>query len=129
VRYLTLGEVIELHTRLIQSSGGSDGVARLPGLESAISLPRQSFSGVDLYPGLAEKAAILGFALIKNHPFIDGNKRIGHAAMETFLLLNGHELVATTEQSEQAILALAAGELSQEQFLDWVRAHLKPLRP
>jgi death on curing protein len=129
VRYLTLSEVITLHSRLIASTGGSDGIGRLPGLESAIALPRQTFGGADLYPGLAEKAAVLGFALIKNHPFVDGNKRIGHAALETFLVLNGHELVATTEEGEATILAVAAGELSQDQFLEWVRAHLKPLQP
>jgi death-on-curing protein len=61
-------------------------------LESALAQPRATFGGTDLYPGLIEKAAALGFSLVMGHPFVDGNKRTGHAAMETFLILNGHEL-------------------------------------
>ena len=73
MRYLTLSEVLWLHDRLIASSGGSFGLRRLPGLEAALALPRQTFGGADLYPSLAEKAVVLGFALIQNHPFVDGN--------------------------------------------------------
>jgi prophage maintenance system killer protein len=65
-------------------------------LESAMGQPRQTFDGVDLYPSLAGKAAALGYSLIMNHPFIDGNKRIGHAALEATLMLNGHELVVAS---------------------------------
>ena len=83
------------------------------------------FGGADLYPGLPEKAAALGFALIQNHAFLDGNKRVGHAAMETFLLLNGHELSASTEEGETAILGVASGRWSQEDLLAWIRLHLR----
>ena len=124
MRYLTLGEVLELHARLMALSGGQATLARLPGLEAAIALPRQSFGGAELYPTLAEKAGILGFALIQNHPFTDGNKRIGHAAMETFLFLNGHELTASVDDGERAILATAAGEWTREDLTAWVQQHL-----
>ena len=124
MRYLTLGEVLELHARLMALSGGQATLARLPGLEAAIALPRQSFGGAELYPTLAEKAAILGFALIQNHPFTDGNKRIGHAAMETFLLLNGHELTASVDDGERAILATANGGWTKEDLTAWVQQHL-----
>jgi death-on-curing protein len=124
MRYLTIGEVLELHGRLMALSGGQATLARLPGLEAALALPRQSFGGADLYPTLAEKAGILGFALISNHPFTDGNKRIGHAALETFLFLNGHELTATVDEGEKAILAVAAGEWSKDQLIAWVQQHL-----
>jgi death-on-curing protein len=126
VRYLTLGEVLELHGRLMALSGGQATLARLPGLESALALPRQAFGGADLYPSLAEKAGILGFALIQNHPFTDGNKRVGHAAMETILWLNGFELSATVEEGEQAILATAAGSWTKDDLIGWVQAHLVP---
>lgn len=86
-----------------------------------------SFGGQDLYVGLAEKAATLGFALVCNHPFIDGNKRIGHAAMETFLVLNGFEFQADVNEQESVILGLAAGGLDREQFTAWVASHLQPI--
>jgi death on curing protein len=60
---------------------------------------------------------------VQNHPFVDGNKRIGHAAMETFLVLNGFELNASTEEQEQVVLGLAAGRVTREAFIEWVRAH------
>jgi death on curing protein len=91
MRYLTLEEVLELHRRAVEQSGGSAGVRDLGGAESAVAQPRMTFAGVELYPTLAGKGAALAFSLVMNHPFVDGNKRVGHAAMETFFLLNGHE--------------------------------------
>lgn len=79
-RYLALTEVLDLHRRVMEQSGGATGLRDLGMLESAVAQPRQTFAGVDLYPSLAAKAAALGFSLIQNHPFVDGNKRIGHAA-------------------------------------------------
>jgi death-on-curing protein len=124
VRYLTLAEVLELHRRVTAQTGGAWGVRDLGALESAIAQPRMTYAGEDLYATLVEKAAALGFSLIGNHPFVDGNKRVGHAALETFLLLNGHELDAEVEDAEWVILGVAAGELSREQFRDWVQAHV-----
>lgn len=83
-----------------------------------------TFAGDDLYPMLADKAAALCFSLVSNHPFIDGNKRIGHAAMETFLLLNGYEIDASIDEQEEIILSLAAGQIERGSFTDWVRTHL-----
>jgi death-on-curing protein len=83
-----------------------------------------TFSGQDLYPTIVEKAASLGFSLIKNHPFVDGNKRAGHAAMEVFLLLNGYEIDASVDEQEQVILQLAAGELDRNAFTEWLRVHV-----
>jgi death on curing protein len=125
VRYLTLGEVLDLHDRLLGSSGGAPGLRHLPSLESALALPRQTFGGADLYPELPEKASVLAFSLIQNHPFVDGNKRIGHAAMEAFLLLNDHELVASVEEGEAAILGVASGRWTQDALLAWVRLHIR----
>jgi death on curing protein len=70
-----------------------------------------TFGGEDLYPSLLEKAAALGFSIIMNHPFVDGNKRTGHAAMETFLILNGMEINASVDEQERVVLAIASGEL------------------
>lgn len=83
-----------------------------------------SFGGEDLYPAVAEKAAALGFSLIKNHPFVDGNKRTAHAAMETFLVLNGFEIDASVEEQAQIVLQVAAGQLDRDEFTTWVQAHI-----
>jgi death-on-curing protein len=86
-----------------------------------------SFDGSELYPTLIEKAAALGFSLICNNPFVDGNKRVGHATIEVFLMLNGFELVASIDESERTILAVASGQWSREQLIAWVRNNIAPL--
>jgi death-on-curing protein len=127
MRYLRLGEVLELHRRLIATSGGSPGLRDLRLLEGSLSQLRQTFSGADLYPTLIEKAAVLGFSLIKNHPFIDGNKRVGHAALEVMLMLNGYELTASKESTEAVVLAVASGTLDRQAWTEWVKEQIKPL--
>jgi death-on-curing protein len=124
MRYLTLGEVLDLYQQVMQHTGGAVGVRDLNGLESAIAQPRMTFDGAELYPTIVEKASALGFSLVMNHPFVDGNKRTGHAAMETFLVLNGFEIKASVEEQEKIILQLAAGELQRDVLTDWLRAHL-----
>jgi len=124
VRFLSLAEVIELHARILLASGGASGIRDLGALEAAVAQPRVSFDGRDLYEGLAEKAAALGFSLICNHPFVDGNKRVGHAAIEAMAMLNGYELAASVDDSERTILALAASQVSREELTSWVRGHL-----
>jgi death-on-curing protein len=127
MRYLTLGEVVELHGRVLQVGGGAPGIRNLGALDSALAQPRATFGGVDLYPTLVEKAAALCFLLVQNHPFVDGNKRVGHAAMETFLVLNGAEIDAAVDDQERLILDLAAGRIDRSQLTDWLRHHLRPL--
>jgi len=124
MRCITLAELIELHRRIIQQSGGGDGIRDLGLAASALAQPQMSFGGAELYPTLAEKTAALCFSLVMNHPFIDGNKRIGHAAMETFLVLNGFQLNANVNDSESAILRLAAGKLERIAFTAWVVEHV-----
>ena len=126
-RHLSLAEVLKLHEMILAQSGGASGLRDLGALESALGQPHQTFGGQDLYPELVDKAASLGFSLIMNHPFVDGNKRIGHAALEAMLMLNGSELDADVEDAEAEILAVAAGQRAREQLTDWVKAHLKPL--
>jgi death-on-curing protein len=126
MRYLTMGEVVALHQKLIATTGGAAGIRDLGGLESSLAQPRASFGGDDLYPGVIEKAAALGFSIVMGHPFVDGNKRTGHAAMETFLVLNGYELGAPVDEQERVMLQLAAGELARSQFVDWVRSRAMP---
>ena len=126
MRYLSLGEVLELHRRLLAETGGGTGIRDLGALESAVAQPRMTFGGRDLYTDPPTKAAALGFSLIQNHPFLDGNKRVGHAALEVLLILNGFELSAAIDETERTLIAVASGHLDREGFTEWVRSHAKP---
>jgi death on curing protein len=125
MRYLTLLEVLELHRRIIEQSGGALGIRDLSLLESAIAQPRMTFGGEELYPSLTEKSAALGFSIIMNHPFVDGNKRTGHAVTEVFLILNGMEISASVDEQERIVLAIASGELGRESWVDWLQQHTR----
>jgi death on curing protein len=124
MRYVTLGEVLFLHDRLLATSGGSPGVRDLRALEAAIAQPKATFGGEDLYPTTVEKAACLCFSLVQGHPFIDGNKRVGHASMEVFLALNGHVLQADVDEQERTVLSLASGKLPRAELVAWLEAYV-----
>ena len=124
MRYLTLAEGLDLHRRVIRQSGGGDGIRELGGILSALAQPEMTFGGSELYPTIETKAAALCYSLVTNHPFIDGNKRIGHAAMEAFLILNGFELEAPINEAEQFILRLASGQLPRDKLVEWLRTRL-----
>ena len=124
MRYLSIQEVISLHSLLIAQSGGSSGLRDRGALESAVAQPEASFGGEELYPDLASKAAALGHSLIQNHPFVDGNKRIGHAAMEVFLLLNGYEIEASVDDQETIIIDVASGRVSRLELSEWISKHI-----
>jgi death-on-curing protein len=126
LRYLSLAEVLDLRGQVVALTGGARGLRDLRALESAVAEPRAALGGEDPYPDLAAKAAALGHAVIANRPFLDGNNRVGHAAMEVFLLLNGSELAAEVGEAERVILDVAAGRRSREWLADWIRAHLRP---
>lgn len=121
IRYLTLIEILELHRRILKQSGGVFGIRDMGLLESAIAQPRMTFGGEDLYSSLLEKAAALGFSIIMNHPFVDGNKRTGHAETEVFLVLNGLEVNASVDKQEHMVLAIASGKLGREVFVEWLQ--------
>jgi len=124
MRHLSLREILELHDRIIEVSGGARGIRDMHALESAINQPRTTFNRTDLYPDIFAKAAALCFFIVMNHPFIDGNKRVGHAAMETFLILNGFEIEASVDEQERIILDLANGKLGREEFTAWLNNHI-----
>lgn len=93
-------------------------------LESAVAQPEMTFGGEDLYPTVAEKAAALGHSLIQNHPFVDGNKRVEHAAMEVFLVLNGYEISASVDEQEEVVLSVASGQMSRAELGEWLKQHV-----
>ena len=127
MRHLSFAEVLELHRRVLAQTGGASGIRDLGGLESAVAQPRMKFGGSDLYPELIEKAAALCYSLALNHPFVDGNKRVAHAAMETLLVLNGFEIEATVEESERVMLEVAAGSLDRSALVAWLRQRVVPI--
>lgn len=124
MKALNKRQILLLHSALIAESGGSDGIRDENLLDSAISSPFQTFAGQDLYPTILEKAVRLGFGLIRNHPFIDGNKRIGTHAMLVFLELNNVTLFYEDKELISIILSVAAGEVNAEELLKWVQEHL-----
>lgn len=112
-----------LHQLMAEETGGSVGVRDSALLESALESCFATFDGVDLYPTKEEKGARLGYALISNHAFVDGNKRIGVYLMTTFLEMNGIRLQATNEEIVQIGLSVADGSMNYDDLLAWVRKH------
>lgn len=112
-----------MHSLLIQETGGSDGIRDEGLLDSALNLPFQSFDGEDIYKTIQAKAARLGFSLINNHPFADGNKRIGILAMLVFLEMNGIEIICTDEELVELGLGVADSSVSYKDLLNWIIDH------
>jgi death-on-curing protein len=123
VEYLTIEEVLLLHARLIQRTGGGGGVRDVGLLESALARPRAAFEDRDLYPGLWNKAAALMQSLIKNHPFVDGNKRTALTATGLFLELNGYMLTASNDEAARFALQAAAGDVDVAAMAAWIESH------
>ena len=118
---LTKDQIISIYEMLIEKTGGSHGVMNESLIDSAINNIWQTFDGVELYPTLKEKGARLGYSLVRNHSFADGNKRIGILAMLTLLSVNGIEITCTDTEIVETGLALAAGLIDYESLLDWVK--------
>lgn len=116
-------KVLLLHQLIAEETGGSIGLRDEALLESALEAAFSTFGGVELYPTKEEKGARLGYNLISNHAFVDGNKRIGMYVMLTFLEVNGIRMECTNEDVATVGLAVAAGEMGYEALLEWVREH------
>ena len=123
MKILTKRQIILLHEQLINETGGSHGLKDEGVLESALSAPFQEFEAFSPYPTIQQKAARLAYGLIMNHPFIDGNKRIGAHTMLAMLLLNGIELEYTQQELIDIILEVAAGNVGYDDLLRWVLEH------
>lgn len=123
MKRLTKEQILLLHSALTRETGGSKELRDEGLLESALETPFQSFGETDAYPSIQQKAARLGFGLIRNHAFVDGNKRIGAHAMLVFLSLNGIELTYTQSELSDMVLAVAAGKQSFDDMVKWVIEH------
>lgn len=125
ILYLSVDQVLDLHRDLVSAFGGTLAVREKGLLESAVARPTMTFDGEDLYPDLAAKAAALMHSLVMNHPFVDGNKRIGAASAELFVECNGSVILASDEEFETLTLALARGAVAVEALTIWFRQRLR----
>jgi len=116
-------KVLLLHQLIAEETGGDPNVRDLDLLDSALNAAFQTFDGKELYPTKQEKAARIGYSLISNHAFVDGNKRIGMYVLLTFLETNGIRLKLTDEDIARAGLGVADGTMQYEDLLKWIRAH------
>ena len=123
MKTLSKRQVLALHSALIQEFGGSDGVRDEGLLESALAAPFQTFGGEPVYPSLQAKAAQLGFGLVCNHPFVDGNKRIGAHVMLVFLAVNRVDLHYEQQELIDVILSVASGKTDCYGLLQWILDH------
>lgn len=121
--YLYPKQIIYLHKKIISETGGSHGVRDKGLLESALYRPQATFWGQDLYSDVFSKTAALGHAIVKNHPFLDGNKRVGFEAMRLMLRLNGFDIKASINKKFNFIVGIAEGKWSEQNITDWLQKH------
>ena len=122
-QYLTPEQVLFLHSRLLNETGGGHGIRDLGMLLSALGRPQATFDEKELYPDLFSKAAALMDSLIRNHPFVDGNKRTAITAAALFLRLNGFQLIVENNEMVQFTLACAQSRLSLDEITNWFREY------
>lgn len=123
--WISAEDVILIHSRVIEGSGGLDGLRDRDGLEAAVSAPMQTFDGKELYPTDLEKIARLGFGLASNHAFVDGNKRIGAMMTQLLLKWNCYDLTLHSGELADMFIAIADGTAKEKDLMDWIHRHLR----
>lgn len=123
--WITVEDVIRLHSQVIQATGGLDGIRDHSALESAVCAPLQTFGGQELFPSEIEKIARLGYGLASNHAFIDGNKRIGALMTQLLLQWNGYRLELEVGELADMFISVADNAADETGLLKWIRQHLK----
>ena len=126
-KFLSLAEMLEIHQDQISRYGGASGIRDIALLKSALGMPSVTFGGEFLHTDIYEMAAAYLFHLVKNHPFVDGNKRVGVVAALVFLILNGFDLTAPEDELAEMVLAVARGELDKAQVAVFIRSWSKPM--
>lgn len=128
MNYLDINQVLAIHHEVIKQAGGSQGARDLGLLDSAVARPRASFGGEDLYPDIFSKAAALAHSLIRNHPFIDGNKRTGYMAMRLFLNLNRYDFKASLDERYKLVIEIAEKVKDEESIAMWLKEHTQKIK-
>ena len=126
--FLTLDEVIEIHREMIAQYGGSDGIRDDGLLESAVATPQAGFGGEYVHSNIFEMSAAYLFHIVKNHPFIDGNKRTGAMAAFVFLKINKLTLVADEDQFERIVIDVAESKIEKREIAEFLKKHCKKSR-
>ena len=126
MRYLYPKQVLYLYQQILAQTGGTVGLRDEGLLESAVYRPQASFGGHDLYQDLFSKVAALGHPIIRNHPFVDGNKRVGFEAMRLMLRFNGQDLHASVDRKHTFVMEVAKGALTEQAIADWLKQHSRP---
>jgi death-on-curing protein len=124
VRYLTYNEILDLYREQNSRFGGFCAIRDSNSLLSIVANPRREFGGQELYPTISAKVAILVFSIIKNHPFVDGNKRTAYICDRVFLRLNGYDLSCDRNEFKQLILNIASSKASLEDTKDWFQVNI-----
>ena len=123
MKSITIDQLLIYHQKIMKVTGGADGVRDQGLLESALGKAEQTFEGEELYPGLTRKVSVVTFSLIKNHGFVDGNKRIGVAVMLLLLRLNGYSIRYSQDELVQLGLGTAEGKLNEKDIEEWIIRH------
>lgn len=121
---LTTEEVVIMHEKLVAATGGSPGLRDIGLLESAVLGCTQTFGGEDIYPTIVEKAARMAYSLCKNHPFVDGNKRVAVTALLVILRMNNIDVQFTQQELIALGLGVADGSIKYEEIIDWINVHI-----
>ena len=127
LKHPTVDAVLAIHEQVLAAHGGATGIRSRDLLESAVAAPQATKMGALLISDPIEIAAAYLFYLCGNHPFVDGNKRAGHAVLETFLMLNGYEISARVDEQAEIVLGVASGKIDRHRFTDWLKAHIVEL--
>ncbi|MFC2149147.1 type II toxin-antitoxin system death-on-curing family toxin [Candidatus Auribacterota bacterium] len=127
MKYLTINQILVIHREVIKRAGGSKDIRAVELLESAAARPQATFAQKDLYSNIFSKAAVLGYSIILNHPFIDGNKRVGYMAMRLFLNLNGYDIEASMEKKYEFVMEITQKTRKEEAIAAWLKQHSKKI--
>ena len=128
MNYLNINQVLAIHSEVIKQTGGSGGTRDLGLLDSAVARPQATFGGEDLYPDIFSKAARLGHSLIRNHPFVDGNKRTGYVSMRLFLNINGYDIKAHEDEKYKFVIEIAEKERDEKSIAEWLKKHSQRIK-
>ena len=122
---ISLDEALAIHSQIVAETGGANGVRDQGGLEAALARPHATFGGDDLYPDPISKAAAIAESIIKNHPFVDGNKRTGYILMRLTLITYGLDVVASDDDEYDLVIAIATGKMDVDAIKEWLSTHVK----
>ncbi|MBU1809375.1 MAG: type II toxin-antitoxin system death-on-curing family toxin [Candidatus Omnitrophica bacterium] len=128
MKYLNIYQVLAIHSEVIEQAGGSKGIRDIGLVDSAVARPQVTFGGKDLYPDIFSKVACLGHSLIRNHPFVDGNKRTGYMSMRLFLNINRYDIKAPEDEKYKFVIEIAGKERDERSIAEWLEKHSQRIK-